>query len=326
MPDPAAPAPPVPARDAATIMLVRDGDTAPEPSLEVCMLRRHLDSDFVGGAYVFPGGKVDDEDRGAAAEAVCAARSDEEASALLGVASGGLAFWVAALRECFEEAGVLLAYGPSPGGAGPGLPVGTDDASRRRLAELRRALNDGEVGFLDACRAAGLRLATDQVLYFSHWITPEPAPKRYDTRFFVAALPPGQVPVHDDRETVDTVWVRPADALARAEAGEFDLIFPTMKNLEAIGRFSTSAELLGAAAAVERVPTVLPRVVVDDRGFRILLPGDPGYDDAVGTPTPRPGADRPMTPAEMGAVIRSIDAQGRAERAPAPGAAEDAAG
>ena len=98
----------------------------------------------------------------------------------------------------------------------------------------------------------------------------------------MAAVPPGQVPIHDDHETVDTVWVRPDDALARAKAGEFDLIFPTMKNLEAISRFATSGELLAAAAAVERVPTVLPRVVADERGFRILLPGDPGYDEAVG--------------------------------------------
>ena len=102
-------------------------------------------------------------------------------------------------------------------------------------------------------------------------------------------MPPGQVPIHDDHETVDTVWVRPDDALARAKAGEFDLIFPTMKNLEAISRFATSGELLAAAAAVERVPTVLPRVVADERGFRILLPGDPGYDEAVGE-APRRGA------------------------------------
>ena len=101
----------------------------------------------------------------------------------------------------------------------------------------------------------------------------------------MAALPPGQVPIHDDHETVDTVWVRPDDALARAKAGEFDLIFPTMKNLEAISRFATSGDLLAAAAAVERVPTVLPRVVADERGFRILLPGDPGYDEAVGEGT-----------------------------------------
>jgi 8-oxo-dGTP pyrophosphatase MutT (NUDIX family) len=304
----------VAARDAATIMLVRDAHSDQGPALEVCMLQRHLNSDFVGGAYVFPGGKVDDEDRTPAAEEACASRSDAEASAMLGVGSGGLAFWVAALRECFEEAGVLLAY-QGDGSLGADTMVDAHDRrTRHGLAALRVALNAGEVRFLDACRGEGLRLATDRVHYFSHWITPEPAPKRYDTRFFVAALPPGQIPIHDDHETVDTVWVRPDDALARARAGEFDLIFPTMKNLEAISRFATSGDLLAAAAAVERVPTVLPRVVVDDRGFRILLPGDPGYDQAVGQDAPEPNRGRAMTPSEVGAIVRTIGVDGRAER------------
>ena len=305
--DPAAAAP-VPARDAATIMLVRDGAGPSGSSLEVCMVRRHVDSGFVGGAYVFPGGKVDDDDRSAGAGRVCAGRRDAEASDLLGVGSGGLAFWVAALRECFEEAGVLLAYRTSD----PGGDVPVDMAapeSRRHLAARRAELNAGEVGFLDLLRQEGLRLAADRVHYFSHWVTPEPAPKRYDTRFFVAALPPGQVPVHDEHETVDTVWVRPADALARAAAGELDLMFPTMKNLEAVGRFDTAGSLLTAAAAVESVPKVLPRVVADHRGFRILLPGDPGYDEAVGAVDAE--AARSMSAAEVGAVVRHIDIDGR---------------
>ena len=222
-------------------------------------------------------------------------------------------------RECFEEAGVLLAY-RADGSTGDHTVLEAPDLqTRRRLAALRVALNAGEVRFLDACRAEGLRLATDRVHYFSHWITPEPAPKRYDTRFFVAALPPGQVPIHDDHETVDTVWVRPDEALARARAGEFDLIFPTMKNLEAISRFATSGDLLAAAAAVERVPTVLPRVVADERGFRILLPGDPGYDEAVvdasglaaGTAAASGSA---MTPSELGAIVRTIGVDGRSDR------------
>src|SRR5579862_1837618 len=299
----------VPARDAATIMLVRDAADASGPALEVCMLRRHVDSDFVGGAYVFPGGKVDDDDRSTAAGDASTGRDDVEASDLLGVEAGGLAFWVAALRECFEEAGVLLAY---PEAASPGAPL-IDMAgaeARTRLAAGRHELNAGAIGFLDLLTREGLRLADDRVHYFSHWITPEPAPKRYDTRFFVAALPPYQVPVHDDHETVDTVWVRPADALARAAAGEFDLIFPTMKNLEAISRFARAEELLTAAAAVERVPTVLPRVVADHNGFRILLPGDEGYDEAVGAePEGRPG----ISSAEMGAIVRTIGADGRSE-------------
>jgi len=305
---------PVAARDAATIMLVRDGESRGGLALEVCMLQRHLNSDFVGGAYVFPGGKVDDEDRTPAAEEACALRSDVEASDMLGVGSGGLAFWVAALRECFEEAGVLLAYQGDGALSEDTMVDAHDRQTRHRLAALRVALNAGEVRFLDACRGEGLRLATDRVHYFSHWITPEPAPKRYDTRFFVAALPPGQVPIHDDHETVDTVWVRPDDALARAKAGEFDLIFPTMKNLEAISRFATSGDLLAAAAAVERVPTVLPRVVVDQSGFRILLPGDPGYDEAVGQGAPDPDHGRAMTPSEVGAIVRTIGVDGRAER------------
>jgi len=312
-PAPTASPGPVAARDAATIMLVRDAPSAAGPALEVCMLRRHLDSDFVGGAYVFPGGKVDDEDRTASLEESCALRSDAEASLQLGVPAGGLAFWVAALRECFEEAGVLLAYTTGRDGARVALDV-SDAAARDRLAALRAALNAGEIRFLDACRRDGLVLATERVHYFSHWITPEPAPKRYDTRFFVAALPAGQEPIHDDHETVDTVWVRPDDALARARDGEFDLIFPTMKNLEAISRFTTSGELLAAAAAVEHVPTVLPRVVADERGFRILLPGDPGYEDAVAhAPAP---AGRELSPTEVGVIVRTIGADGRSERAP----------
>jgi 8-oxo-dGTP pyrophosphatase MutT (NUDIX family) len=301
----AGPGAPVAARDAATIMLVRDHEGPGGPVLEVCMLRRHLNSDFVGGAYVFPGGKVDEADRTAGAEAFCVGRSDAEASSMLGIESGGLAFWVAALRECFEEAGVLLAY---PEGSAPGsaLVDVSDPSVRRRLATRRLEVNAGTVGFLDACRSEGLRLAVDRVHYFSHWVTPEPAPKRYDTRFFVTALPPGQVPIHDDHETTATVWVEPGEALERARAGEFDIIFPTIKNLEAICRFDTSAELLAAAAAVERVPTVLPRVVADERGFRILLPGDPGYEDAVG-PTSRAASST----ADLGEIIRSIGADGR---------------
>lgn len=298
---------PVPARDAATIMLVRDGAGPDGPALEVCMLRRHADSQFFGGVYVFPGGKVDEDDRSSAAGHACAGRGDDEASAMLGLGSGGLAFWVAALRECFEEAGVLLAY--DAGRPGRLAFDGADPERLRRLADLRLALNAGEVGFLELLHSESLSLAVDRVHYFSHWVTPEPAPKRYDTRFFVAALPAGQVPVHDEHETVDTVWVRPHEALRRAAEGEFEVIFPTMKNLEAIGRFTTGADLLEAAAAVERVPTVVPRVVADHRGFRILLPGDPGYEEAIATVDGT--AARDMTAAEVGEAIRSVGSDGR---------------
>ncbi len=326
-----APGAPVVPRDAATVMLVRDAAGGGAAPLEVCMLRRNIDSDFVGGAYVFPGGKVDEEDRSALAGRVCSGRDDPEASGLLGVDSGGLAFWVAALRECFEEAGVLLAYPERRAGgeavaadrSSPRQLVRLDDAERERLAALRAQVNAGEIGFLEACLAEGWALAVDQVHYFSHWITPEGVHKRYDTRFFVAALPPGQVPVHDDYETVDTVWVRPAEAIERHRAGELELIFPTIKNLEAIGKFATSEELLEAAMAIEHVPTVLPRVAVDGRGYRILLPGDPGYDELLGSDPPsgiRLGQARPATRA------RPLTRQATSAPSPLAGAVELAPG
>jgi 8-oxo-dGTP pyrophosphatase MutT (NUDIX family) len=305
MPEADAPAP-VAARDAATIMLVRDGDGG----LEVCMLKRHLDSDFVGGAFVFPGGKVDEGDRGELAQTVCAGRTDEEASELLGVESGGLAFFVAALRECFEEAGILLAY--RAGATGGDLYRPQDEAAESRLARFRVEVNAGRVGFLEACERAGVTLAVDRVLYFSHWITPEPAPKRYDTRFFTACVPPGQTAIHDDYETVETVWIRPPDALARQAAGEFELIFPTIKNLQAIARFETTDLLLAAAAAAENVPAVLPRVISDGHGVRIVLPGDPDYENAIGSWVPAPAAD--LTKEQMSDAIRAIGSDGRIRR------------
>ncbi len=296
-------------------MMVRDGphDDAP---LEVLMVRRNLRSEFVGGAYVFPGGAVDATDRGDRAERCSEGRSDADASAILGLPSGGLSYWVAALRECFEEAGVLLAYqdeqphvagteerarrssstaphlsaSPAPGArSAPGEASGErgrtllsmgDPTRAARYAEHRAAINREDRQFLDVCSAEGVLLAVDRVHYFAHWITPEGAPRRYDTRFFVAVAPPDQSPADDRGETIAAEWVRPADALARHRQGDIELIFPTIRNLQAIGRFATVDELIAAAESAVHVPTMLPRVVADGNGVRILLPGDSGYHDA----------------------------------------------
>jgi len=131
------------------------------------------------------------------------------------------------------------------------------------------------------CAAEQLRLCMGDIYYFAHWITPVGPTRRYDTRFFVAAAPPEQHPAHDDRETIASVWISPADALERHARKEFDMIFPTIKNLEAIGRFDKAADLIAAAAAVDEVKTILPRVVRDAHGLRILLPGDEGYDEVI---------------------------------------------
>jgi 8-oxo-dGTP pyrophosphatase MutT (NUDIX family) len=259
-------------RDAATVMLVRDE----RDGLHVFMLRRNLDSDFVGGAYVFPGGAVDEADRHSDLEAVCEGRTDAQASEALGIAGGGLAFWVAAIRECFEEAGVLLAYDEH----GEMVRL-ADSAVAERFARHREAVDRGTRRLVDVCAEERLRLAVDHMHYFSHWITPEGAPRRYDTRFFVCAAPPEQTPLHDNRETIANCWIRPADALERHRRGDFDLIFPTVKSLEAIARFERSADLLAAAAAAGEVPSIQPRISADGHGVRILLPGDAGYDTAV---------------------------------------------
>lgn len=250
-------------------MLVRDA-----PDLQVFMLRRNLGSTWVAGAYLFPGGAVDTEDRGPEAAQRCPGRNDAAASALLGVATGGLGFWVAAVRETFEEAGVLLAR-PRRGG--------TLDLSRLRAA--RDAINRGSLTFGEFLAEDDLVLDVDRLHVFSHWITPQGSPRRYDTWFFVADAPEGHAYRHDDIETVESQWIRPADALAAADRGRMELIAPTRSTLEALGRFRHRADLLthaesisassGAGSGASCGPVSGARVVPDGSGARIRLPGDP---------------------------------------------------
>lgn len=264
----------VPLRDAATVLILRDG----AEGLEVFMLRRNLNSDFVGGAYVFPGGAVDPADRHLNLEPVCQGRSDADASRRLGIERGGLAFWVAAIRESFEEAGVLLAYDLD------GLVDLDAGHSSDRWLHHRQQVDSGQLTMVDLCRLEGLKLAVDGMYYFGHWITPEGAPRRYDTRFFLAAAPPNQTPLHDDHEVIANAWMRPADAIARNEAGELTMMPPTVSSLKAVSRFATVADALAAATEITDVPAILPRIIAYDGGVRIVLPGDPAYDDPAGTP------------------------------------------
>jgi 8-oxo-dGTP pyrophosphatase MutT (NUDIX family) len=239
-------------------MLVCDGSDG----IEVFMLRRNLNSVFVGGAYVFPGGAVDEADRAAELWAVCDGRPDDAASRLLGIESGGLAYWAAAVRECFEEAGVLLAT----------------PADRARVVAGNREYRDQvyakSLGLIELCHREGLSLDVGRIHYFGHWITPVGLPRRYDTRFFVAGAPPEQQPRHDEGETVASLWVRPADALTRFQRGEFELIDPTVKSLQAISRFACTADLLAAAAH----PRSGPASDHGGQGVHIALPAQRGSD------------------------------------------------
>jgi 8-oxo-dGTP pyrophosphatase MutT (NUDIX family) len=303
---------PVPARDAATVMLVRDAtDDGGRPDVEVCMLRRNLASEFVAGAYVFPGGSVDPDDSRAEAMAICDGRDDVEASAILGIESGGLAFWVAALRECFEESGVLVARRRPGGDDRPGLLEDLDDATTALLVGYRHELNAGRMGIVEVCRREGLLLAVDAVYYVSHWITPEVAPRRFDTRFFVTTAPRGQDVRHDEGETIASLWIRPSDALARYRAGEIELLPPTVANFRALAGFTTSEEVMAWAATVTAVPTVLPIVEFDEGEVIVFRPGDEGYDEAAARAAsgeafadgwPPPGATRFGRPPGTGSL------------------------
>jgi len=142
------------------------------------------------------------------------------------------------------------------------------------------------------CRAEGLLLAVDRLRYFSHWVTPAGAPRRYDTRFFVGLVPEGQAALHDDAEVVASEWLVPSEALERHRAGELDLMFPTIKHLESFSGFSSAHELWSTATA--DVPTIEPRISVDGPVVRILLPGEPGFEQATGLPDGMEFPERPI--------------------------------
>jgi len=228
---------PAPTRDGATVMLVRDRHSADRP-LEVFMLRRHPSTAF-GSVHVFPGGVVDGADDDAALDERCPGLDDGEASSRLGIERGGRAFWIAAVREAFEEAGVLLARAAS----GDPVRFDHDPDVEARFDDHRRALHDGGTTLLDVLAAEDLTLALPEVHYVARWITPEGEPKRFDTRFFVARAPEGQAYAHDERELIGSEWVHPADALRRHRDGDFPMIGPTIVSLQDLSRFATCDDL-----------------------------------------------------------------------------------
>ena len=254
-------------REAASVILTRDVPGG----LEVLLLQRHPDSRFSPGAFAFPGGRVEPADAGTGIEARCRELGRAEAARYLPDVEPperAISFWVAALREAFEEAGVLLAYGPDARPMDAGT-LGDVHAQRARCRE-----NSAVFGRLLA--DLNLVLATDRVAYWAHWITPEERPIRYDTRFFVAAAWPDQSPEPDGLEMVAARWIGPSDALARHRARELVLPFPTQRILASLSDHHDVGALL-AAAREQDVRPVRPRIVRDGSAERILLPQDPGW-------------------------------------------------
>jgi 8-oxo-dGTP pyrophosphatase MutT (NUDIX family) len=244
-----------PARPASTVVLLR-----PSPvRFEVFLVRRHDNVAFMGGAYVFPGGRVDEADRA------------------FGEAH---AFEAAAIRELFEEAGILLAR--HPGGDTVDLK---QDGEVPRFRDYRIALADGSTTLRDVLSKEGLEPDFQALHLFAHWITPEIEIKRFDTRFFVTVVPVQQDAVHDDRETTHGEWMDPADAVERCRREEIALPPPTWTTLRRMATFSTVDEAVGWARG-RRVVPVQPGFIRNDQVTMLTLPGDPTYPQIDGFETP----------------------------------------
>jgi 8-oxo-dGTP pyrophosphatase MutT (NUDIX family) len=246
-------------RPAATVLLLRDGP----PGIEVFMQVRHQDMKFAAGALVFPGGRVDPEDHALAADAALS-----PGTVGLGPLDGALR--VAAIRETFEESGVLLAR-----------PRGN---AALVSGERLRGLSAGGGGFARMLADAELVLAADLLVHFAHWLTPVHNPRRFDTHFFALAAPEDQLAAHDGTESVESMWIAPREAVAGSEAGRFKLVFATLMNLRRLDRYASTAEAL-AAAAHAKVVTVTPELVARGDGNirQMRIPAEAGYGGEVFT-------------------------------------------
>lgn len=252
---------PVAPRPSATVVVIRDGEGAPE----ILLVRRRA-GDAFGNAYTFPGGVVDHDE--ANAHIVCEGRSPEEANEILGT-NDGLDYYSAAIRELFEETGILLARDSD--GNWPG--------DSTRFAKERVAVDELDLSWPDFLRNADLCMAGDALHYFAWWTTPVDYPKRWSARFFAAALPPGQVAEHDGKELTDSRWLTAKDALALREAGKLKLPQPTRRNLALMSEFGSVESLLDWAESRRHsgISMICPVRVIVDGAELWPIPGDPHY-------------------------------------------------
>jgi 8-oxo-dGTP pyrophosphatase MutT (NUDIX family) len=242
---------PVPA---ATILMLRNGPTG----LEVFMVVRHHQIDFASGALVFPGGKVADGDDEVRDRCTGASDNDTE-----------FALQVGAIREAFEDCGILLARQADS----------ETLISSVRLAELehyRKPLAKSELKIGEFLKKENLTLACDQLHHYAHWITPETMPKRFDTYFYLAEAPADHVAIHDGHESVDSIWISPNAAIEGAKSGKYTIIFPTRLNIAMLAESSSVAEAIEMANQREIV-TVLPWAEIRDDGRYLCIPKNAGY-------------------------------------------------
>jgi len=279
-------------RPAATVVVLRDSSSGPE----VFMVRRHQGTAFMGGAHVFPGGRVDAADYGAD-EAWCDG-IPQAVQQLDGLPrADALAYHVAASRELFEEAGVLLARDV----AGAFVPL-AGAADRERFRQDRRDVHGGRTPLRSVIERERLRLGLDALVLFAHWVTPPIDTRQFDTRFFMTRVPPHQTPAHDDTETTHSVWMTPAAAIAQSLSGEIVLPPPTWSTIRELEPFRSVDDAL-AWARRRRVVSRQPLMLEQDGVRMLLAPGDPLHPD--------PPGDEPL--AETRFVF--VDGRWRPERA-----------
>ena len=224
----------------------------------------------VGSLDVFPGGKLDPEDSDNDLYPCCEGMDDAAASRQLGIKDNGLSFWIASIRECFEEVGVLL--------ANPNDSIMHDSEN---LNKMRRKLNNKEITFKDICMSESLRLRAKNIVPCAHWITPAIEPKRFDTRFFLAKVNAKQLASHDGFELTESFWIKPADALVKFTNGEMNMILPTIKNIEKLAEFSSSEEAFNYFQGLgdNAIPPILPKFIKKDGEWIGFLPGEEGYNN-----------------------------------------------
>ena len=253
----------VPIRAAATVLLISDA-----PELKVLMMRRHANTVFAGGMWVFPGGAVDPED--AHTPTAGFIETAYPGPILDNSVESHRAYYVAAIRECFEEAGILMTC-PNP------RITSSQVLAPDRQQIARDQLNEGRLTFGDFLNGAGLVADADQIKPVARWITPLGSPKRFDARFFLAPCPPDQISSHDAGELVDSAWMQPSDILARFEAGELSIMTPTLRMIQNLIPFENSTAVTSAIGRL----TEYDQVKVDPESRALLMPDEPGYDAAA---------------------------------------------
>jgi len=271
-------------KDAATVILIRDGR---QQKMEVLLMRRHRDQAFMGDAFVFPGGSLDKHDADPELASYIVGPTAEEARKQLKEPeiqdSAALGLYMAAIRETFEEAGILLAYDKQGG-----LLQFKDHRVEGKYSAIRSGIYQKTMTLKDLARQERIRFACDLLMPFAHWITPNYRKRRFNTRFFLARVPDGQIALHDSVEMTESLWIPPSEAIAAYREQKIILMPPTLKNLEELSQF-TSGEALFQAAAQRRIDTILPQTRSAGHVRILLLPHDPDYTLAEYKQPPRPG-------------------------------------